>query len=220
MHACMKFLQVVSLASLVVFALAVKVHVATFTHDDFLAADVRYQKMKAANLGFDISNTQVHGSGSVATQAGPLSNQLMTLGWYAELSLVCSLVLSVGTLFLEQNLPPDLAKNRAFLRSWLFWSLNIAALGALLCGVFLFFMQLHKAVIASYPLYASHTKGINDGLMQWNFQNESFGVRDFVEFAVNDGVDLHSTLALTSATLFTGFAILNLLAMAARSNRV
>ena len=64
MHACMKFLQVVSLASLVVFALAVKVHVATFTHDDFLAADVRYQKMKAANLGFDISNTQVHGSTS------------------------------------------------------------------------------------------------------------------------------------------------------------
>jgi len=91
-----KLLHCTSIVSALVFVLVLKLHVATFSHEDLLQADIRYQKLKAADLGLSLSDGNVHGMGSMPWQSGPLSNQLMTIGWNAEILLVSAVSLALG----------------------------------------------------------------------------------------------------------------------------
>jgi hypothetical protein len=81
-----------SLLGVVVF-----LHVGVFSHSDYIQGDIRYQKLKAAALALPLYNSKVHGTGNYPTASGPLSNQLMTIGYIAEICLTTVSHRGMGT---------------------------------------------------------------------------------------------------------------------------
>ena len=153
-----KVLRSVGIVSAVVFVLVLKLHVATFSHEDLLQADIRYQKLKAANLGVNLSDVNVHGMGSMPWQSGPLSNQLMTIGWNAEILLVSACVVSVGSMSMYNLLSLTTHENSKHVVHAVFLLLGVSSCALLVAGILFFFLQIHKCSLVGYPLYESNTK--------------------------------------------------------------
>ena len=208
-----KLLHCTSIVSALVFVLVLKLHVATFSHEDLLQADIRYQKLKAANLGLSLSNGNVHGMGSMPWQSGPLSNQLMTIGWNAEILLVSARVISLGSISMQNILSMATRDDPKHPVHALFLLLSVSSLALMVAGIIFFFLQIHKCSLVGYPLYESNTKGIHDGMMVWNATTESFGQRDFVKYSVNDGVTSLQILNFAFLSIFSASVFSHLICM-------
>lgn len=171
----------------VILVFVVALHVGTFSHGQYTEGDIRYQKLKAAELGLPLNDKSVLGTGTLATAAGPISNQLMTLGYIAEAVLLSSLFLGLAA-YISLDLS-GAREDGAVFNNWLrFFGVLIAlAYVCLIAGVFLFLYQIHKSVVLTYPHYYSETNGINKN-MKWDAASESFGKQDYVLHSVNDGV--------------------------------
>ena len=208
-----KLLHCTSIVSALVFVLVLKLHVATFSHEDLLQADIRYQKLKAANLGLSLSDSNVHGMGSMPWQSGPLSNQLMTIGWNAEISLVSACVISLGSISMQNILSMATRDDPKHPVHALFLLLSVSSLALMVAGIIFFFLQIHKCSLVGYPLYESNTKGIHDGMMVWNATTESFGQRDFVKYSVNDGVTSLQILNFSFLSIFSACVFSHLICM-------
>lgn len=208
-----KLLHCTSIVSALVFVLVLKLHVATFSHEDLLQADIRYQKLKAANLGLSLSDGNVHGMGSMPWQSGPLSNQLMTIGWNAEISLVSACVISLGSISMQNILSIATRDDPKHPVHALFLLLSVSSLALMVAGIIFFFLQIHKCSLVGYPLYESNTKGIHDGMMVWNATTESFGQRDFVKYSVNDGVTSLQILNFSFLSIFSACVFSHLICM-------
>lgn len=208
-----KLLHCTSIVSALVFVLVLKLHVATFSHEDLLQADIRYQKLKAANLGLSLSDGNVHGIGSMPWQSGPLSNQLMTIGWNAEILLVSACVISLGSISMQNILSMATRDDPKHPVHALFLLLSVSSLALMVAGIIFFFLQIHKCSLVGYPLYESNTKGIHDGMMVWNATTESFGQRDFVKYSVNDGVTSLQILNFSFLSIFSACVFSHLICM-------
>ena len=72
------------LVGALMLSFAVTLHVGTFDHEQLIEADLRYQLMKSAQAGKPIDYEKV--------DWGPLSNQMLYLGYSAELSFIGALL--------------------------------------------------------------------------------------------------------------------------------
>ena len=187
--------------STVLLVFVVSMHIGTFTHEQYTLGDIRYQKLKAAELGLLISDHTVLGTGPLVTAAGPISNQLMTLGYITEAVLFGALLLGL-TSYISLHSSGACDDPPTF-KIWLrfFSPVIFLAYVCVVSGFFLFLYQIHKSVILTYPHYASETAGINTN-MKWDGTSESFGKQDYVLHSVNDGIFLYNcTIAGCSVSL-------------------
>ena len=163
------------------------VHVLTFSHEQYIEGDIRYQKIKAAEFGFSLNDDTVHGTGVLPTAAGPISNQLMTIGYIIE-ALLLSSILCASTSLLSLCLSGAMDYPHIF-KVWkrFFAVVVVIAYLSFIASVFLFLYQIHKSVTLQYPQYASGAKGINQN-MKWDADSESFGSEDYVLYSVNDDI--------------------------------
>lgn len=189
-------LKILIMISGVLFSGVVFLHVGAFSHNDYIQGDIRYQKLKAAELDLSLSDPTVHGAGNYLTGSGPLSNQLMSIGYIAEICLTISLVLGSIT-YCSITIPKDhLQHNNTKIHAFFLSAAITLCYIFLIAGIFLFFFQIHKCIILTYPHYMSDTSAFPEGMI-WNHETETFGDEDFVMHSVNNGIFWYNWLCIS-----------------------